>query len=82
MVRFDEFNIKELKITDLGSAHSNKQDNFGISGTPEYIPPEILLNKNNISTDYSSDVWSVGVILLEFLSGIPVWMNFRCFVTK
>jgi serine/threonine protein kinase len=48
------------------------------SGTPEYIPPEVLLNRGYLVTQNSTDVWAFGVILLEILSGIPVWMNFRC----
>lgn len=53
-----------------------------MSGTPEYIPPELLMNKIKSSLPHSTDVWSMGVIILEILTGIPVWMNFKCRVIK
>ena len=39
-----------------------------IVGTPDYISPEIL---NNDLNNYCSDWWSLGVILFEFLVGVP-----------
>lgn len=38
-------------------------------GTPDYMAPEIILGYNN--TDKSIDWWAVGVIVYEFLIGIP-----------
>jgi len=47
--------------------------------TPEYLPPEILLdNKKIITKSHSIDIWSLGIIILEILTGIPVWMSFKC----
>jgi len=47
--------------------------------TPEYLPPEMHTNKKNIiSSCHSTDIWSLGVVILEILSGIPVWMTFKC----
>ncbi|XP_024517080.1 probable serine/threonine protein kinase IREH1 isoform X1 [Selaginella moellendorffii] len=37
-------------------------------GTPDYLAPEILLGTAH---GYPADWWSVGVILFEFLTGIP-----------
>ncbi|KAJ7522875.1 hypothetical protein O6H91_18G030100 [Diphasiastrum complanatum] len=37
-------------------------------GTPDYLAPEILLGTSH---GYTADWWSVGVILFEFLIGIP-----------
>ncbi|CAK9291087.1 unnamed protein product [Gordionus sp. m RMFG-2023] len=39
-----------------------------ILGTPDYLAPEIITNKLH---DYSSDFWSLGVCLFEFLTGYP-----------
>lgn len=38
-------------------------------GTPDYMAPEIILGAS--VTSYSIDWWSLGVILFEFLVGVP-----------
>jgi dual specificity tyrosine-phosphorylation-regulated kinase 2/3/4 len=61
--------------------------------TPEYMPPEILnyiLFQNSAEYDqlmlkkmalykhpWIIDVWSLGCILLEIVSGVPLWMSVR-----
>ena len=35
-------------------------------GTEEYVPPEILLRKD---VTYSTDLWSLGIILFQFFYG-------------
>ncbi|MCO5594494.1 hypothetical protein L7F22_048525 [Adiantum nelumboides] len=37
-------------------------------GTPDYLAPEILLGTEH---GYTADWWSVGVILFEFITGLP-----------
>ncbi|KAL7155261.1 hypothetical protein ABFS83_03G063100 [Erythranthe nasuta] len=37
-------------------------------GTPDYLAPEILLGSEH---GYASDWWSVGIILFEFITGVP-----------
>lgn len=37
--------------------------------TPEYMPPEVLLGFDSKLTD----VWSLGIIIVELLNGIPIW---------
>ncbi|KAF6166614.1 hypothetical protein GIB67_005476 [Kingdonia uniflora] len=37
-------------------------------GTPDYLAPEILLGTEH---GYAADWWSVGIILFEFITGVP-----------
>ena len=58
--------------------------------TPEYLPPEIQTflsrrfstqlnyNINDFSSvTYVFDIWSLGSILLEILSGFPLWLSLK-----
>ena len=60
------------------------------ASTPEYLPPEIhafLTNKQHkngavkiqdyASTPYVFDMWALGSILLEILSGFPLWLSLK-----
>ena len=46
------------------------------------MPPELLIMLENGSSDYELlkrvDVWSIGCILLEILTGIPLWFRYKC----
>lgn len=64
----------EVKISDFGFAkiiHPDKRwVNKTICGTPAYMAPDLVLNKN---TNYSEkvDVWALGAIYYELLIGQP-----------
>ena len=61
-----------LRISDFGIAIRNNiiskiEKNNDKSGTPGYMAPERIINNLNISYTYSSDYFSLGVILYELV---------------
>ncbi|KAL7301057.1 hypothetical protein TKK_0006329 [Trichogramma kaykai] len=59
-----------VKLVDFGFAKrlENGRKTWTFCGTPEYVAPEIILNKGH---DVSADVWSLGVLMFELLTGTP-----------
>jgi serine/threonine protein kinase len=59
-----------VKILDFGIAHVVAESTMTrtglVMGTPSYIAPEILKGQRG---DHRADVWAVGVIMYEMLSG-------------
>lgn len=62
-----------LKITGFGYSKSEILDSQCVStvGTPAYVPPEVLLAKENTRgyDGKAMDVWACGVILFKMLTG-------------
>jgi len=59
----------ELKIADFGwSVHAPTSRRTTLCGTLDYLPPEMVEGRAH---DESVDVWSLGVLLYEFLVGAP-----------
>jgi serine/threonine protein kinase len=60
----------QVKITDFGLAHLAGRSRLTKSGTtlgtPAYMSPELALGN---TTDRRSDIWSLGVVLYEMLTG-------------
>nr|XP_020444067.1 cGMP-dependent protein kinase 1-like [Monopterus albus] len=58
------------KLVDFGFAKKVGlgKKTWTFCGTPEYVAPEIILNKGH---DSSADCWSLGVLVFELLSGRP-----------
>ncbi|CAG2120085.1 unnamed protein product [Medioppia subpectinata] len=65
----DQFGF--AKLTDFGFAKRllpPGRKTWTFCGTPEYVAPEIILNRGH---DYSADYWSLGVLMFELLTGTP-----------
>ncbi|KAI9540722.1 cGMP-dependent protein kinase 1 [Dissostichus eleginoides] len=56
------------KLVDFGFAKKVGlgKKTWTFCGTPEYVAPEIILNKGH---DSSADCWSLGILVFELLSG-------------
>jgi protein kinase A len=57
-----------LKITDFGFAKIVTYKTYTLCGTPEYIAPEVLLNKGH---GKGVDWWTLGILLYEMIVGEP-----------
>ncbi len=56
-----------LKLTDFGFAKIVENRTYTLCGTPEYLAPEIILNKGH---GKPVDWWTMGILLYEMLVGI------------
>ena len=92
LVSYTSEEITSVKIIDFGSAFIFDSTTMISMSTPEYLAPEIidylenkskpkfsggvpgLFRKMNV---WSYDMWSVGAILLEIISGFPLWLSLK-----
>ncbi|HEX8796148.1 MAG TPA: protein kinase [Polyangiaceae bacterium] len=67
-VKVLDFGIAKLTATEGDAAHTGASTNTGVLlGTPYYMAPEQMFAEKNI--DHRADLWAIGVILYEALSG-------------
>lgn len=75
-------NDEIVKISDFGiSKVANEELRYGVNqgfeGTPKYVSPEQYLDVNNFYIE--SDIYSMGVMLYEFATGVAPYITFREF---
>ena len=65
-----------LKLTDFGFAKVVNTRTYTLCGTPEYLAPEMLLNKGKHTITVKKghgkpvDWWTFGILLYELIAGI------------
>ncbi len=62
------------KVTgSAGSADANMTRTTAVMGSPLYMPPEQMASSRSV--DARSDIWALGVILYELLTGKPPFLG-------
>eukprot|EP01066_Platyproteum_vivax_P014325 Platyproteum_vivax@DN6421_c0_g1_i1.p1 len=61
-----------LKLADFGFAKLIDYRTFTLCGTPEYIAPEVLLNKGH---GKAVDWWTLGILIYEMIVGYPPFVD-------
>lgn len=67
-IKLTDFGLSHLGLIDRRNNEEPVEEETKIIGTPDYIAPEILLEKKHT---YTCDYWSLGCMIYEFLIGIP-----------
>lgn len=72
----------QIKLSDFGwSINLSKTPNgkrYTMCGTLDYLPPEMI---NSVNHDFHVDVWSLGILIYEFLVGKPPFEHYDKNVT-
>merc|ERR1719409_979933 len=61
-----------IKLTDFGFAKVIEYRTYTLCGTPEYIAPEVLLNKGH---GKPVDWWTLGILIYEMIVGYPPFVD-------
>jgi serine/threonine protein kinase len=61
-----------VKLTDFGFAKVIEHRTYTLCGTPEYIAPEVLLNKGH---GKPVDWWTLGILIYEMIVGYPPFVD-------
>jgi eukaryotic-like serine/threonine-protein kinase len=59
--------VIDFGLAKLAQAPSAHLTGAGIVGTPEYMPPEQVIDSSTV--DHRADIWAFSIVLYEMLSG-------------
>jgi serine/threonine protein kinase len=67
-LKLTDFGLSFLGVVDRGIKDDSIATADSIVGTPDYLAPEIIRSQPHT---FTADYWSLGIILYEFLVGVP-----------
>ncbi|CAB5382116.1 unnamed protein product [Rhizophagus irregularis] len=67
----------EIKLADFGISSLTPTSTTAMVGTIPYMAPDVVLVGPDRPYDTKVDIWSVGVCILELLTGKAAWGRFR-----
>ncbi|HKY36635.1 MAG TPA: serine/threonine-protein kinase [Polyangiaceae bacterium] len=73
IVKLLDFGIAKVKMENIQETSHGLTRTGSMLGTPLYMSPEQVAGASSI--DASSDVWSLGIVMFELLSGQVPWTN-------
>lgn len=66
-----------VRLSDFGSSKRFENiDEFytkSLKGSPYWMAPEVVRREGHT---FSADIWSVGCVIIEMLTGLPPWSNY------
>ncbi len=71
VVKVLDFGISKAVLVGPSSVNLASSDTTSIMGSPYYMSPEQL--RSTRSVDHRADVWSLGVVLFELLTGMTIF---------